>query len=129
MGACSALGMEPPVISIGEGEGELVILKIIFSHIHMISVAREIVHGFVCKLYLFLRKLPAYIAALNQFFLDLRQVSLTSCNVQRCADGFQVGDVIACFFDQPRECLKSPLLLVISGKIFLRIFLGSLNGV
>lgn len=45
MGAGNFLGMEPPVITGGNLEGEFIILVIILSHIHMEAIAADIVEG------------------------------------------------------------------------------------
>ncbi len=82
MGAGSAFGVEPPVISASKGKGQFVILQIILSHIHMITVAGNIVHGPAGNLYFFPGRFPADVPALYQFFLNLHKVGFAHGNIQ-----------------------------------------------
>ncbi len=111
--------MEPPVVSAGKGEGQLIILQIILPHIHMVSVAGNIVHGSAGELYFFLCKFSADVSALHQFFFNLRQVSLVHGDVQSVADGFQILDIVGGLPDQFCERFECPFLLIVSGKVFL----------
>ena len=104
-------------------EGEFFVLKIIFSNIHMETVWRNIVERFACDLHLFGRLLSADKSTFDQFFLDLDQVILASCNIQGFADGLQIINLIFRFFDQFWKSLESTFLFIIPVKIFLCIFL------
>ena len=81
MGTRRALGMEPPVSTIGKMESQFFVLKIIFSYINMIAVAGQIVEWLALKLYFSLREFTAYISTLGQFLLNLCQVILTKCDI------------------------------------------------
>lgn len=47
----TAFCVEPPVVSNSEMESQFVVLQIIFSNIHMITIAGNIVEWFACNLY------------------------------------------------------------------------------
>ncbi len=87
------LGMEPPVISCGKFEGQLVILVIVLSHIDMEAVAAEIMEGPAGDLLLLCAGSFADIAALRQLFLDLGQILLLQGDVQSVGDGLQMIDL------------------------------------
>ena len=90
VGTRRALGMEPPVSTIGKMESQFFVLKIIFSYINMIAVAGQIVEWLALKLYFFLREFTAYISTLSQFLLNLCQVILTKCDISGIVDRFQI---------------------------------------
>ena len=96
MGAGGVFDMEPPVVACGKMEGELVILQIVFSHIHMIAIAGEIMERRVFYFHLLFGKFPAHIAGADELFLDFGQVVLGKSDIQGSLYGFQVEDIIFC---------------------------------
>ena len=60
------------------------------------------------------------IAILRELFLDLDKVLLESCDVHRCADGFQVGDLRLRLCELFGDGLISPLLFIVLVEIPLR---------
>ena len=121
--------MEPPVISHGKIKGQLVVLEIIFPHIHMVSVAGNVVERCVPDLYFFAGKLALDVSGLRQFFFDSGEIVLSQGNVQGSLDGFQISDIVLCLLTQFGQCLKGPFLLIVFGKIPLSVFLGGLCGI
>ena len=109
MGAGNTFGMEPPVISVGEFEGQFIVLEIIFSHINMKSVAAQIMEGLAGDLCFFRAALSADLAALGQFLLDLHQIFLFQGDIQGRADGLQVVDLFFYLSSQFGQCFISTL--------------------
>ena len=98
MGTGLPFGMEPPVVAGGYFEGQLVILEIIFAHIHMVAVGGDIVEG--AAGYPF----PACacrvlfdIAIRGQLLFDLGQIALGHSNIQGGGDRFQMFDFLPGF--------------------------------
>ena len=105
-------------------EGQLLVLQIVFSYIHMIAVAGDVVEGAACDAHLLLCAAAADITGLGQLLLDLYQVLLGPGDVQGVADGLQVLDVIAGLLYELAQGLESPLLFVVFCKIALGVLAG-----
>ena len=109
MGAGNALGMEPPVISGGEFEGQFIVLEIIFSYINMEAVTAQVMEGLAGDLRFFCAALSADVTALGQFLLDLHQIFLFQGDIQGRADGLQVVDLFFYLSSQFGQCFISTL--------------------
>ena len=81
MGAGHAFCMEPPVVSRGKFKGQLIVLIIIFSHVHMESVRGNIVEGSAFYLCLFIPTPFFDIAEFYQFLLNLNQIVFRQGNI------------------------------------------------
>ncbi len=125
MGAWDLLGVEPPVISVGKLEGELVILVIVLAHIDVESVTADIMKGLAGDFLLFGAALFADVAASHQFFFDLYQVLLMEGNVQGRGDGLQMVNLLFHLPCQFRQDFVGALQLPVSVKIFFGIFRGT----
>ena len=102
--------MEPPVISFGKLEGQLIILKIIFSHIHMETIRRNIVERFGSDLRAFAAgRTFADITGFHQFFADLGQILLLKRNIKSCLDGAQMLDLFIGLFQKSGNRFKGSL--------------------
>ena len=94
--------MKPPVIAGGKLKGQFVILKIIFSHIDVETVAGKIVEGLAGDFLLLHARLSADISAGDQLLLDLYQILLVEGNIQRGKNRLQMLDLCFDFFGQFR---------------------------
>ncbi len=74
MGAGLSFGVEPPVVPHSEFKGQFIVLEIIFSDIHMKTVAADIVKRSAGDLFFFCTTFSADVACRNQFFLDLHEI-------------------------------------------------------
>ena len=83
MGAGLSFGVKPPVVSDGKFKGQFVVLEVVFPHIHMESVAADIVEGPACHLFLFCPAFSADIACRDQLLLDLYKIRFLLRDVQR----------------------------------------------
>ena len=91
----------------------------------MESVAGKVVERAARDLCLFAAGVMAFdIAVLRELFLDLDKVLLESCDVHRCADGFQVGDLRLRLCELLGDGLISPLLFIVLVEIPLRVLLS-----
>ncbi len=124
VGAGHVFGVEPPVVAGCHLEGELFILQVIFSHIHVVAVAADIMEGPAGDFGTFLSALPADVAAFDQLLLDLDQVLLLLGDIQRGADGFQMLDFRVYLLCQLGEGFKGAFQLIILFKIFFCVFLS-----
>ena len=125
MGAGNSFGVEPPVISSRDLEGQLLILVVVFSNIDIKSVSRTVVIGTAGDFRFFgTKRTFFYKSEFHQFFFDLNQIFFTNSNIQCGADGFQMIDFLFCFCSQSFQSFAGTLQLVISGVIFPGIFLG-----
>ena len=70
---------------------------------------------------------PADVTCLREFLLDLGQVFLIEGDIKGAFYGFQVSDLVAGLGNKFGQCLIGPFLFVVPGKIFLCVFLWSLD--
>lgn len=70
---------------------------------------------------------PADVTCLREFLFDLGQVFLIEGDIQGTFYGFQVSDLVSGLGNKFGQCLIGPFLFVVPGKIFLRVFLWSLD--
>ncbi|CDC95266.1 putative uncharacterized protein [Roseburia sp. CAG:380] len=124
MRACRSLGMKPPVATVGEVEGKLIILIIIPSDVHMKTIRRNIMKRLTLCLNLataaFGFRMLLDIAALRKLPADQAQIFLLSCNIKCIADRLEMLDFLSCLLDLDCQRLKGSLKL----GIFLEISLG-----
>ena len=88
--------MEPPVISGCKLESQLIILKIVFSHIDIKTVTGYVVERFGFRLgflAFFVSVVTFDIAVLSELFLDLGKVTFGSGDIQSIGDRFQMRDL------------------------------------
>ena len=123
MGTGNLFGVEPPVVPVGEFEGKLVVLEVVFPHIDMKTVAAHIVEGLTGDFYFFGAALSADIAALDQLLTDLHQIFLLHGDVQSGKDGFQMFDLFTDLNGQFRQRFIGSFELSVFIKIFLCVFL------
>ena len=115
--------MEPPVVSIGQPEGHFFILIIIFPNIDMKSVRGKVVKGAAGDFWFFPTGLSfLQVSIFHHFFFDLYQVFFFPCNIQSCADGFQMFDFLFCFLDLVSQGFVGTFQLIIFVKMLLGIF-------
>ena len=96
MGTGHPLGVEPPVISGSEPEGQLIILIIVLPDINVITIAAYIMKGTAGNFYFFRTAFSSDLPALDQFLLDLHQILFLLGNIKRIAHRFQMVDFRFC---------------------------------
>ena len=86
--------MKPPVVPVCKLKGQLIVLVVVFSHIHMKAVAADIVERSARDADFFCAAFSADIAALDKFLPDLDEILLLYGDIQRRHNGFQVADLV-----------------------------------
>ena len=117
--------MEPPVSSHGQFEGHLVVLDIVFAHVDIVTVGRDIVQGFALKLRRFsLCDMFPYVSGLSKFSSYPGQILFALRNGNAGKNGLEMFHSGLHVLSLDRQCFRSPLKLRISVKILHGHFLS-----
>ncbi len=117
--------MKPPVITCGDLKGKLVVLVIIFTHINIVAVRRNIVKRAAfwhrTSPFSIISSMATHIATVDELLLDQYQIFFLPGDIQGGEDCLQMLDQLIGFFDLLGNSLESALELIVPAKIFIGI--------
>ena len=116
-------GMKPPVTAVCYFESEFFVLKVVFAHIDIKTVGRNIMKGSAGGAFLFILAGMFFdIAAGDEFLSDLGQIGFCHGKIHTHQDRVQMFNLILCFLQKGRQGFFCPFELPIAVKIFFRVF-------